>query len=766
MTLHDNKYFAPFPLFLAAALFILASPVFWMGVEAPGRDRPGITSDNADLHLEIAPAMQYGFSRLRAGEMPLWNDRQLCGVPFFANPVHGLLQPLNVGFLVLDTPRALALHGFLSLSLMGFFTVLLLRAMGTGYVSAALGGMVYMCCGAVAAAMSRPGIANVLVWMPLLCCVLRSHAHKPRLLSVVSGGCGLAFLWLSGAPMISFGVTLFCAAYALALGLFGVEADATPNNNVAESILSSRLGGLLAMLLMALGLTAVQWIPTLAWARTLDAPLAFFTRFAVPGRMPTGHAALLTQLLQPRSGTLPALGYVGVSTLLLLPAAFFHRIPRWERSFFALSAALLWLGALAFANGASDAPWTALVYPAVFAVALLAGLGADRLFMPRRTTLTPRLWGPLVLVGVVFLVLFLVAPAATRGRMAPVLLALGTFAIFRTRWASVLSGVILLLLLFVDLSAASSNYGSHPFFTSAVGIPLSEETKADIRDVALEDRVMISAAANSDLIHPSVGLTDGVRVAGGAGYPLTPAQAIWWQALTGHPVDADTVLDVSADSPHALLLNLMAARAVVVAQEGGLATGSAPGLRLRRRGEAHGVTVYENENVAPRFSWATAWRLALDLPAVMAAIGETDFDPRHECVVLPDASARSHLARTVPDGRGTPGQAPTDGVMMRTHIVAHEDTPERLVVSVENAAPGILVVSDTLTPGWRAYVDGQRVPILATNGLFRGIVLGPGTHTVLFQYRPQSVIAGGMISIGALCIVMLVVMVVPIMRRR
>ena len=199
----------------------------------------------------------------------------------------------------------------------------------------------------------------------------------------------------------------------------------------------------------------------------------------------------------------------------------------------------------------------------------------------------------------------------------------------------------------------------------------------------------------------------------------------------------------------------MAVRAALVTANGGLASGSAPGLRLRRKGDFENIVLYENENAIPRVSWASSWRMAPDISAALEALGEKDFDPRQECIVLLDESATSHLIRTVPDN--DPSASSPEAA--ETRIATQTETPERIMVEVKNAAPGILVISDTYDPGWRATVNGQRVPILKTNGLFRGIALAAGEHTVTFEYRPLSVIAGAAISAVAIIIVGLALLI-------
>jgi hypothetical protein len=56
--------------------------------------------------------------------------------------------------------------------------------------------------------------------------------------------------------------------------------------------------------------------------------------------------------------------------------------------------------------------------------------------------------------------------------------------------------------------------------------------------------------------------------------------------------------------------------------------------------------------------------------------------------------------------------------------------------------PGILVLSEIAYPGWQAWIDGERREIQVAEGLLRGLTLGAGEHTVVYEYRPGSLYAG------------------------
>lgn len=67
---------------------------------------------------------------------------------------------------------------------------------------------------------------------------------------------------------------------------------------------------------------------------------------------------------------------------------------------------------------------------------------------------------------------------------------------------------------------------------------------------------------------------------------------------------------------------------------------------------------------------------------------------------------------------------------------------QRASFEVSSDSGGFLVLTDQMRPGWRAEMDGRRVPLIKTDYLFRGLVLPPGNHRVTFKYRPPEVYAG------------------------
>ncbi len=90
------------------------------------------------------------------------------------------------------------------------------------------------------------------------------------------------------------------------------------------------------------------------------------------------------------------------------------------------------------------------------------------------------------------------------------------------------------------------------------------------------------------------------------------------------------------------------------------------------------------------------------------------------------------------------------------------DTP-RTVAQATRLGPGdwrietdgpqtaLLVVGETWFPGWKATVDGRRVPAYEADGAFVGVPLTAGKHVVTLQYeRPASALLGRFITFGML----------------
>jgi hypothetical protein len=213
----------------------------------------------------------------------------------------------------------------------------------------------------------------------------------------------------------------------------------------------------------------------------------------------------------------------------------------------------------------------------------------------------------------------------------------------------------------------------------------------------------------------NVGMRYGLRDARGYDYPTDKRyDDLWRRAVTKpDPLGFTLPSTMASASPGALrALGLLGVSRVM----------SDRALPLREVYRGEDALVYANPAAVPRAFVVGSETVTDDQLGAVTAPG---FDPRATAVV----SAPLGL-------RGSGGTA---------RIVADED--ERVVVRATAEDRGLLVLADTWFPGWRAKVDGRGAPIVRTDQLLRGVVIGPGAHTVEFAYVPWSWRIGWIVSL-------------------
>lgn len=87
----------------------------------------------------------------------------------------------------------------------------------------------------------------------------------------------------------------------------------------------------------------------------------------------------------------------------------------------------------------------------------------------------------------------------------------------------------------------------------------------------------------------------------------------------------------------------------------------------------------------------------------------------------------------------------------------NSDQSGALQLTVQSAAPGLLVVSEAWYPGWMASVNGAAwQPSIPVNGFVQGVALpSAGTHTVQLQYRPPALLWGAGLSLLGIALAVL-----------
>ncbi len=737
-----TQRFALLPLFLLGTAFTLLSPLFWTHVESPSSDVTGMGRDNMELYGRVVPTLDYGFRHLRAGEVPLWTNTQYCGIPFFANPTHGLLQPLNLIFLFVPVPMGLALHAFLGLLLMGFSLALYLRALGTGYLAAAMGGMVYAFGGASAAVMSRPELLGVLAWTPFLYWIVYEHTIRFRGTFVVLGGGVVALMMLSGAPALALILVSGGLCYGIARALAGGRKGDTARFRV--------VGSLLMMGVTGMALSAVQWLPFLTWLTTLAHPVEAIWPWTWMGHAPVNGAEVAGAFLLPGNSTLPELFYIGVVSLILIPPAILQKHGRLEVIYFAL-AALLWMGGVVWQldGGTSLEIWKALAFPGVFALAVLVGLGSDRLLLTGRDPRSPLIWGSSLLVLIAGGTLLVLGPSDARGLVLAALVVLLPFFLLRVKWMAIACGTLLAFLLFIDLRGASSSTFQHPYAAGTSWLQDAMPTMREAEALSVGERVLTLPTIRQTTLPANVGLLLGINNAHGAYWPLTTGQARWWEHLEDYLNPARYTESMATDVAHFYprLLNYMGVRLFI--GERNLPWMDEPpeknGIDIQFLRTLGRLFLWRNNSAYPRIRMVHQWEPVADEEAALDRLLSRNFQGDRVCVVEAGDRDGQALRDVLPPVDGTTSTQTASSA----RCTLRSESGESLLIDVDTDDSGILILADNYASGWRVHVDGKRATLLKVNGLFRGVQVPAGTHEVQFSYAPMSVTLGLLLSIGA-----------------
>jgi hypothetical protein len=140
--------------------------------------------------------------------------------------------------------------------------------------------------------------------------------------------------------------------------------------------------------------------------------------------------------------------------------------------------------------------------------------------------------------------------------------------------------------------------------------------------------------------------------------------------------------------------------------------------------------VYRLETGTPRAYLATHL-VPVDSETVLRQAELPEFDRPNEALV-DEASAEALKG----DYGLRDGATQPDPAVGSAKIASYRRN--EVVLSVETDRNSVVVLHDIYYPGWEAYVDGKRQPILRANLLFRGVEVGPGRHLVEFRFRPLS----------------------------
>ncbi len=728
--------------------------LFWWRLWAlnPG-DRAVIPE--GDFTSQYYPLHLFAARELAAGRLPAWDPYINAGQPGLADIQTGFFYPLNLLpnliLALFGLPFSLGLltaQVIVHFSLASLFTYLFVRhlarragaRMAAARFAGAVAALAFTYGGYLTSfPVQQLTILQTAVWLPLVLFFLdRAFCHGRPLSQIVLAGMALACALLAGHPQTA----MYVVYAALAYGLF--QAWSTRSRESDLPVLRRILRiAYLVLLPLALGaaLAAIQLVPTLDFIRRstragLDYsgvawgfPLAEMTHLFYPGYF----------------GGSPQ--YAGILPLILAASALFVKRARREVIFwiaFGLVALVLAFGEHTFFYSVAYllAPGFGavrnqerIVYLFSFAVSVLAGYGAIVLVQPLprlvrkgvRRFVRGLVWVGVVLLGMTALWYFGYLLGLQQGTEVNVfegilrhhvllLLCLGGSIVLlllrlagkvRRGWLMALALGLIWLNLFTvnwqfNLAEPDSVGGSFP----ETGLVAFLKRQPGI--FRISSAGLLPGGASAGIAYELEDTTANTPLRLEAFQQFEDQVGSWrlWQLLNVAYVLSRRDLD---------------------------------GPGLERSYEEGEVKVYRVGDPLPR-AWVVHQAVVANDAQTFDLLNAQDFDPR-AMAILPPGEAEPAL----PGGTGAGSAA---------RVV--EAVPGRLILDVSPSVDGLLVVSQPYHPGWRAKVDGKRVPLQRVDYMLQGVPVKAGSQRVELSYHLSPLPAMVSLVILAACMVGLV----------
>ncbi len=310
-----------------------------------------------------------------------------------------------------------------------------------------------------------------------------------------------------------------------------------------------------------------------------------------------------------------------------------------------------------------------------------------------------------------------------------VVIALPLLRTWRPRTAAI-AGMLCLV-----LTAADPIQANRPFMTQADPAWLDRVPPAVEFLRSDPGPFRISRFGRRMVLHPNLPVLYGLQDTGGydsiilgeyARYldAIEPQRAVWSNQIVGFEN-----LD-SLDSPLFSLLNIRYLLADVREEI------DHPDWELVFR---DGLHIYRNKRETPRAFMIHQVQPVASFDEAVERLAAGQVDTAHTAMVQ-DAPNTLSLPATVPNEPGT------------VKITRYAHAAVELTAS--SSASGLVVLCDMIYPGWQAYVDGRPADILKVDGIFRGVAVPAGQHSVAFRFEPASLRNGlillclGLLAIG------------------
>jgi hypothetical protein len=764
----------------------LLSAVPWQASKPAAVPGLGTNFELADASEVFQPMLQYTRSQLPG--IPLWNPYIMAGRPLLADGQSAVFSLFSLPSYVLPFWKSLAVAAILKLFLGAFGTFMLARALGMRFGGALLSGVVFAFGTFFVVWLAWP-LSSVYALIPWTLLATELVLRAPGRLTVSGLAAVVGLQFLGGHPESSFHLLFTAIVWFVFRALLRRHRERMPVRALARPALTFAAG-----LAAGAGLAALVLAPFAEFllhsgdlSHRVNAAAGYWPRKYVGALFLHDYWGRPTQV--DLEGFTQTRGwYAGAATLMLAAGALIvtrsaERIALVVYGAFCVCMIIGIPPVFGFVSslpGFDAAHNERLLIYFLLCVALLAGWGLDDLSaarLPSRVrrravliasgalfcgplvwmviagTLDPRdlgsglnvAWGfahpPAAPVGVGVEHTVTAAIVHDSALEIWLLVAGGALALIwlrlRERRPLPAGAFAALIVLLVAADLFRANMGYNPAIPIRTASP---PVTGAIRYLQGQRPDRFIGVGTQDITQPlpaDLAMRFGLYDARGYDFPVETRYDALWRRAVAPGVGALTEPEEFASATPASLraLDLLSVSDLLIGPLQAIRLPlHGPGLSVAYRG-SDGV-VYANADALPRVFVVDGQQTVAGDAAALDAVTAPAFDRRGVAVTEAPIGG-------LPQAAGGPPPAGATARLTRygaKHVVIRATTGRRSLV----------VLTDDFYPGWTATVDGHPATIHRVDYLLRGVVVGPGSHTIIFDYDPASWRIGVIITLVCL----------------
>ena len=733
-------------------LFLVAlnvfSPMFFMGKAIFHRD----------YHFITYPFRHFLGQAYQQGAIPYWVPNVWGGMPFMSLLHPGVFYPPSILFLLQDTVLAINLFYFLHFLVLGLFIFLLGKLWGLSFAARLCASVTGMLSGFIFGSVLLSNYFMAAVWLPLIFWLYLKYRQEKHIGYFIGTVLAIATQTLASCPEISVMTVVL---------LFLHQLWFTSKEEGISAYLRITLSLGLAVFL-ALGLSALQLWPS---AKLMPhSPRTMGMSYDIHSIWSLELPKLASLVLSP--------GYIGESSTGDFLYGFLHTV---HMGLLALVFILIgffirkekpigfwlvvFLFGIWFALGKYN-PFYEYIYHSVpllklfrfpskyfyvssFAAIFLTGYVLDYILKnteSRRLKIVPILSVLIFVFGMVAILGIWQPTLGIENSMA-ILFVFGLIYIlfYFGKLKKTVFTVVIFLLIFIDLSIKEfkllplidrsfyeekpvymkylqNTFGKHRIFSGSL------QKDPDVVKFPNAPSALHTVKVMKQYLAPYTGMVYGVEnVVGRPGLGLGLKYQLIWISILSQS-NPEMRLRILARSNVKYWINLD--QPTLFTPDG------EPVISPNR--------IYVLKDALPRAYLAPNMRV-LNEHAVLNTYYAASFDPRKEVLLSQPVEFQ-----------------PSDHFQGQVEQVTYQ--PNHVTIKTRQDGNGFLVLNDTYFPGWTVTVDGKAGTILKANHYYRAVQLGPGEHTLEFDYFPEGFKEGLIVSAIFLLILIVLPLCKPIKR--